>query len=67
MKLYRTYTDINGKKRVLEFLERVPFLVPSANRSDSIATRWIMEDGSIVMIPENVFELFNIKYEDRQT
>lgn len=67
MSKFRTYKDINGEVRTIEYVSDVPHIVEWHKvYSPSTATRWKLADGSLVQIPDNVWSSLNIKYEDKQ-
>ena len=57
-----TYTDANGVARNIKFHSVVPFLVDFGDGM-STARRWILEDGSVVMIPDEAWKLINVDIE----
>lgn len=67
-KLKRTYTDVNGKQRTLIHIETLDGVV-GYRKTDhgtvySGASRWYLEDGSIVQLPEDAFNFMNITFKD---
>lgn len=67
-KLKRTYTDVHGVQRTLIHIETLEGLVGYRKTENgtvySGASRWYLEDGSIVQIPEDVFSYQGITFKD---
>jgi hypothetical protein len=64
MKKIREYIDINGNIRSLEYVEPGYFVKYNKDKPASMSTRWRMNDGSTVQIPENMWEGF--QYTDKE-
>jgi hypothetical protein len=64
MKKIREYIDINGVKRTLEYVEPGYFVKYHKDKPACISTRWLMNDGSTVQIPDNMWEGF--QYTDKE-
>ena len=62
----RTYTDVNGMVQTITRVGSGYYVAWSDEALKSPSTRWRMEDGSVVQIPDNAWETLNIKYEDSQ-
>ncbi len=60
----RKYVDVHGIQREITFHREVPYLVPWSDKSAVSASEWTTEDGSIVRVPDKVWEEFNINYKD---
>lgn len=54
--LIKKYIDVHGKERTIMFHSVVPYMVPFMG-NDSTAKRWILEDGTIVVIPDDAWSL----------
>jgi hypothetical protein len=56
-----TYIDKNGKIRTARFIERVNNLVKwRKNCQPSFASRYLLDDHSIVQIPDDAWELVTV-------
>jgi len=67
-KLKRTYTDVHGVQRTLIWKETLDGVIGYRKTEDGVvysgASRWYLEDGSIVQIPEEVFSFQGITFKD---
>ena len=67
-KLKRTYTDVHGNIRTLIWKEDVEGLVGYRRGEGGIvysgASRWYTEDGSVIQIPEDIYNFTGIVYKD---
>ena len=67
-KLKRTYTDVNGIQRTLIWKEDVDGLVGYRKGEGGVvysgASRWHTEDGSVIQIPEDIYNFTGIEYKD---
>lgn len=57
--LTRSYIDINGETRTVKFHSHVCFLVQFMGFMVT-AKRWVLEDDSMVMIPDTAWELVHV-------
>lgn len=72
MSKVRRYKDTQGKDRVIVFERKLGYLVPShkdehGRSTTSTASIWKLEDGSLVQIPDNVWEYQKISYVDSES
>ena len=72
MSKVRRYKDPQGKDRTIVFERKVGYLVPSykddtGRATTTTATIWKLEDGSLVQIPDNVWEYKKIEYVDSES
>jgi hypothetical protein len=67
MAKFRTYRDVHGTIRTLEYVMDVPHIVEWHKvYPASTATRWKLEDGSLVQIPDNVWSSLNLAYTEKE-
>jgi hypothetical protein len=65
-KITRTYRDLSGKWRVLEFVKTAQFVHWHKDHAACFSNIWRdTEDGYLLQIPENAFECLGMPYEDK--